>query len=75
MTPEERIARLETHVEHQADTLDRLRGEIESLRRSIDALVGQAARWKGAFGVLLAVGGVLGTVGTLVGQWLLRKMG
>jgi len=53
MTPEERLAIVETQVRSIADRLDHIDEQI-------DKLVGWANRWRGGFAVILGVGALLG---------------
>lgn len=55
-TPEERLAIVETRAEAMEKTLVRIEGKQ-------DQLIEQANRWKGAFVVVLALGGLLGWIG------------
>lgn len=63
MSLEERVARLEAVAEHQQETLDRILQKVEDL-------TAMANRGKGAIAVLIGIGGVLGTVGTLLAERL-----
>lgn len=60
---EERVARLEAIVEHQADTLDEIAKDVKSLTE-------MANRGKGAIALLIAIGGIVGTIGTLIAERL-----
>lgn len=64
----ERIARLEANLSH-------IERAVTEMAISLKAIEAQSARWKGAFGVILAVGGIAGSIGTILMQWALRKIG
>ena len=58
------IAALQVEVHHLTDA-------VHGLEKKVDALTAQANRWRGAFLVIMAVGGLLGGIGTYVaGRWL-----
>ena len=54
----EAIATLQAEVRH-------LIVEVHNLNEQVAGLTNQANRWKGAFGVILLVGGILGSFATL----------
>ena len=64
----ERIARLEANLTH-------IERAVTEMAASLKAIEQQSARWKGAFGVILVIGGFAGSVATVLMQWALRKVG
>lgn len=66
MIREERdqLIRLEQRVEHMAEAMDRM-------ELALTDLSAQANRWKGGLFVIMALGGLIGSVAT----WALRKFG
>jgi len=73
MNEGERIARLEARVEHQAKALEALSITIQGLTESINKLLVQEAKMKGAIGMLLVFGSIAGSLITIIAQWAFRK--
>ena len=57
------LARLE-------ERLTQVQDEVRHVHREVSELKAQANRWKGAFWVVIAVGGVIGTVSHLFIGWI-----
>lgn len=57
------LARLEERI-------TQLQDEVRHVHEEVSDLKAQANRWKGAFWVILALGGVVGTLGHLVIGWM-----
>ena len=57
------LARLE-------ERLTQLQDEVRHVHEEVSALKAQANRWKGAFWVMLAMGGVVGSIAHLVLGWI-----
>jgi prophage DNA circulation protein len=57
------IARLEERVAHVAD-------EVRHVHEEVSELKATANRWKGAFWVMVGVGGVVGTAANFILGWL-----
>ena len=63
MTEGEQIAALTVQVEH-------LTVAVNGLQTTVESLTAQANRWKGAFVVVLMLGGVMGWLANLLaGAW------
>lgn len=62
---EQRVTRLETNMEHMAHSIDELSKQVTELNESL-------ARYKGAWGMLVMVGGALVGAVTI---WLRLKRG
>ncbi len=63
MTEGEQIAALTVQVEHLTEA-------VNGLQTSVAGLTAQANRWKGAFVVVLMLGGVMGWLANLLaGAW------
>jgi len=56
------LARLE-------ERLTQLQDEVRHVHEEVSELKAQANRWKGAFWVMLAMGGVVGSIAHLVVGW------
>ena len=57
------LARLEERIKTLSD-------EVRHVHEEVSDLQAQANRWKGAFWVILALGGVVGTVAHLFVGWM-----
>jgi len=57
------LARLE-------ERLTQVQDEVRHVHKEVSELKAQANRWKGAFWVVIAVGGVVGTVSHLFIGWI-----
>ena len=57
------LARLE-------ERLTQLQDEVRHVHEEVSELKAQANRWKGAFWVMLAMGGVVGSIAHLVLGWI-----
>jgi len=57
------LARLEERI-------TQLQDEVRHVHEEVSELKAQANRWKGAFWVIIALGGVVGTLGHLVIGWM-----
>ena len=57
------LARLEERIKTLSD-------EVRHVHKEVSDLKAQANRWKGAFWVILALGGVVGTVAHLFIGWM-----
>ena len=57
------LARLE-------ERLTQLQDEVRHVHEEVSELKAQANRWKGAFWVMLAMGGVVGSIAHLVVGWV-----
>jgi|TARA_B100000900_G_scaffold415162_1_gene444044 predicted nuclease with TOPRIM domain len=57
------LARLE-------ERLTQLQDEVRHVHEEVSELKAQANRWKGAFWVMLAMGGVAGSIAHLVVGWI-----
>lgn len=57
------LARLE-------ERLTQVQDEVRHVHREVSELKAQANRWKGAFWVVIAVGGIIGTVSHLFIGWI-----
>jgi hypothetical protein len=67
------IGELRMEVTSLRREIERMRREeIAPLRRSVDMLTRQTAKWKGGLGLLLILGGVAGAVASALG-WTLDK--
>ncbi len=67
MTPEERdrLVRLEAHQENMEVSLSQIAKDVTEIK-------GQANKWKGAFAVILGLGGVVGFFASAIKDWLLQ---
>ena len=59
------LAALRVEVTHLTESVDALKTEVV-------ALTAQANRWKGAFGVVLVVGGIIGWFASIITSWMQR---
>jgi len=57
------LARLEERIKTLSD-------EVRHVHEEVSDLKAQANRWKGAFWVMLGIGGVVGTLGHLFVGWM-----
>jgi hypothetical protein len=57
------LARLE-------ERLTQVQDEVRHVHKEVSELKAQANRWKGAFWVVIAVGGIIGTVSHLFIGWM-----
>jgi|TARA_R100001460_G_scaffold9664_2_gene23042 predicted nuclease with TOPRIM domain len=57
------LARLE-------ERLTQLQDEVRHVHEEVSELKAQANRWKGAFWVMLAMGGIVGSIAHLVVGWI-----
>lgn len=57
------LARLEERIKTMSD-------EVRHVHEEVSELKAQANRWKGAFWVMLAVGGIFGSVAHLIVGWM-----
>lgn len=67
MSPEERdrLARLEANEINTLKMLEEVRDDVKAIRE-------QANKWKGAFTVLLGLGGILGFAANTLKEWFLK---
>ena len=54
------LALLERELRSQREQMSEIREEMRGLRQDVSELKTQAARWKGGFGVVLAIGALFG---------------
>lgn len=57
------LARLEERITQMQD-------EVRHVHKEVSELKAQANRWKGAFWVMLVLGGILGSIGHMVIGWM-----
>lgn len=57
------LARLEERITQMQD-------EVRHVHREVSELKAQANRWKGAFWVMLVLGGIIGSIGHMVIGWM-----
>jgi hypothetical protein len=57
------LARLEERITQMQD-------EVRHVHREVSDLKAQANRWKGAFWVMLVLGGIIGSIGHMVIGWM-----
>ena len=57
------LARLEERITQLSD-------EVRHVHQEVSELKATANRWKGAFWVMIALGGIVGTLSTLVMGWM-----
>ncbi|MEL0199375.1 MAG: hypothetical protein VW905_05220 [Gammaproteobacteria bacterium] len=61
--------KVEITVARIEERLTQLQDEVRHVHKEVSDLKAQANRWKGAFWVMLAVGGVVGSVAHLFVGW------
>ncbi len=57
------LARLEERITQMQD-------EVRHVHREVSDLKAQANRWKGAFWVMLVLGGIIGSIGHMIIGWM-----
>lgn len=57
------LARLEERITQMQD-------EVRHVHREVSELKAQANRWKGAFWVMLVLGGIIGSIGHMIIGWM-----
>lgn len=57
------LARLEERITQMQD-------EVRHVHKEVSELKAQANRWKGAFWVMLILGGIIGSIGHMVIGWM-----
>ena len=57
------LARLEERITQMQD-------EVRHVHKEVSDLKAQANRWKGAFWVMLVLGGIIGSIGHMVIGWM-----
>ena len=57
------LARLEERITQMQD-------EVRHVHKEVSELKAQANRWKGAFWVMLVLGGIIGSIGHMVIGWM-----
>lgn len=57
------LARLE-------ERLTQVQDEVRHVHREVSDLKAQANRWKGAFWVMLVLGGIIGSIGHMIIGWM-----
>ena len=57
------LARLEERITQMQD-------EVRHVHKEVSELKAQANRWKGAFWVMLVLGGILGSIGHMIIGWM-----
>lgn len=62
--------KVEITVARIEERLTQLQDEVRHVHKEVSDLKAQANRWKGAFWVMLAVGGVVGSVAHLFVGWM-----
>lgn len=81
----ERLARVETKVEHHSEKLeefraatradfDEVRADVSSVRRDVAEIKQILTEAKGGWRVFVAIGSVAGSIGAIV-MWLASKLG
>ena len=61
---------LEVTLARLEERITQLQDEVRHVHEEVSELKAQANRWKGAFWVIIALGGVVGTLGHLVIGWM-----
>ena len=62
--------KVEITVARIEERLTQLQDEVRHVHKEVSDLKAQANRWKGAFWVMLAVGGVFGSIAHLFVGWM-----
>tara|TARA_S200002703_G_scaffold94649_1_gene81688 strand:+ start:760 stop:960 length:201 start_codon:yes stop_codon:yes gene_type:complete len=62
--------KVEITVARIEERLTQLQDEVRHVHKEVSDLKAQANRWKGAFWVMLAIGGVVGSVAHLFVGWM-----
>ena len=62
--------KVEVTVARIEERLTQLQDEVRHVHQEVSDLKAQANRWKGAFWVMLAVGGVVGSIAHLFVGWV-----
>ena len=62
--------KVEITVARIEERLTQLQDEVRHVHQEVSDLKAQANRWKGAFWVMLAVGGVVGSIAHLFVGWV-----
>lgn len=62
--------KVEITVARIEERLTQLQDEVRHVHKEVSDLKAQANRWKGAFWVMLAVGGVVGSVAHIFVGWM-----
>lgn len=57
------LARLEERITQMQD-------EVRHVHKEVSELKAQANRWKGAFWVMLVLGGIIGSIGHMIIGWM-----
>ena len=62
--------KVEVTLARLVERLTQLQDEVRHVHDEVSELKAQANRWKGAFWVMLAMGGVVGSIAHLVLGWI-----
>lgn len=62
--------KLEITVARIEERLTQLQDEVRHVHQEVSDLKAQANRWKGAFWVMLAIGGIVGSIAHLFVGWV-----
>jgi len=64
------VEKVEVTLARLEERLTQVQDEVRHVHKEVSELKAQANRWKGAFWVVIAVGGVVGTVSHLFIGWI-----
>ncbi len=62
--------KLEVTLARLEERIGQLQDEVRHVHEEVSELKAQANRWKGAFWVMLAMGGIVGSIAHLVIGWI-----
>tara|TARA_Y100001951_G_C11166185_1_gene197585 strand:- start:368 stop:580 length:213 start_codon:yes stop_codon:yes gene_type:complete len=62
--------KLEVTLARLEERIGQLQDEVRHVHEEVSELKAQANRWKGAFWVMLAMGGIVGSIAHLVVGWI-----
>jgi len=64
------VEKVEVTLARLEERLTQVQDEVRHVHKEVSELKAQANRWKGAFWVVVAVGGIVGTVSHLFIGWI-----
>ena len=64
------VEKVEVTLARLEERLTQVQDEVRHVHKEVSELKAQANRWKGAFWVVVAVGGIVGTISHLFIGWI-----
>ena len=64
------VEKVEVTLARLEERLTQVQDEVRHVHKEVSELKAQANRWKGAFWVVIAVGGIVGTISHLFIGWI-----